>query len=412
MERAAVLTIGDELLDGLVVDDNASFLARRMNEIGMEIEEIRSVPDLSAPIKEMIAQWEGKVSLLLITGGLGPTHDDRTKQVLMEHFGVGMERNAQIEEDLKAYLSQRGRTVSERDLEQADMPLGATILRNPRGSAPAIRFDRSGTRIVALPGVPNEMRGLVEEQLIPSLELELGKTPLAKRNMLTAGIGESSLVRRIEDLVPYYEEKGIAFAYLASPGSVRIRMMDRSGDGEWVLNDAVTAIEERLPDHVVGVGDAPFEGFIGKALKDRGLTVATAESCTGGYIAHLLTSVAGSSDYFPGSVIAYSNEVKRKILGVPSALLNEEGAVSEAVVKQMASGVRYAMGSHLGLATSGIMGPSGGTDEKPVGTVWMAVSDGERERTEQWYLGQQREVNIQKGTKVALNLLRKLVQEG
>ncbi len=412
MEGAVVLTIGDELLGGLIEDRNASFLARRMNEIGVEVKEIRSLPDRAGPIKKAIAYWEGRVALLLITGGLGPTDDDRTKQVLMEHFGVKSQRNAQIEADLRDYLTKRGRSVLQRDLEQADMPAGATILRNPRGSAPAIRFDRQGTRTIAMPGVPNEMQALVDEQLLPGIKQEMGKGPLPERNMITAGIGESSLVFRIEDLVRNYEEKGVAFAYLASPGTVRIRMMAPSTAEEPVLDDAVAAIKERVPEHVVGVGADSFEGFIGKALKESGLKVATAESCTGGYIAHLLTAVPGSSDYFPGSVVAYSDRVKTDMLGVSPALLEKHGAVSEAVVKRMASGVREALRSDVGLATSGIMGPSGGSDAKPVGTVWMAVSNGEGEMAERWYLGQQRAVNIEKAARLALNFLRRKAQKG
>ncbi len=410
MEQAALITIGDELLNGSVADRNGSYLARRLTEHGVEVREIRSVPDHSSSIREAIASWEGKVDLLLLTGGLGPTDDDPTKGVLLAYYGVDLERDPQIEQDLKDYLAARGRMVSERDLAQADMPQGAHIIRNPKGSAPGIRFDRHGTQTIALPGVPHEMRALVEEQLLPSLKEELGQEPLPSRSIVTSGLGESTLVQRIEDLVRAYEAKGVRFSYLAAPGTVRIRamMLEREAlEGGNCLDEFVEKLRGRIPDHIVGVGEEAFEVHIQEALRRCGCTLATAESCTGGYIAHLLTSVPGSSHVFAGSVIAYSNDVKKELLGVPSRTLETHGAVSQEVVKRMASGVREAIGSDIGLATSGIMGPSGGTAQKPVGTAWMAVATKDREVAECWSLGQERQTNIEKGGRAALNLLRK-----
>lgn len=409
MEHAALLTIGDELLNGQVVDKNASYLARRLRDTGIDVLEIRSVADEAASIKRAIEQWEGKVGLMIITGGLGPTDDDRTKEVLMEHYGVGEERNEQIEKDLRDYLAKRGRNVSEKDLAQADMPAGATVIRNPRGSAPAIRFDRNGTRVIAMPGVPHEMRALFEEQLLPSLQKEMGKKPLPHRTLVTSGLGESSLVHRIDDLVRHYEGQGLDFSYLASPGVVRIRIM-LGFDGkanEGVLEEAVRSLRDRIPELLVGVGDENFEAHILEALKEKGQTLSIAESCTGGYIAHLITSVPGASDHFPGSLVAYSNRVKQAQLGVSERSLSDHGAVSQPVVEEMAEGVRKAFGTDMGLATSGIMGPSGGSEEKPIGTAWMAVSDSEGSVSEKHYLGQQRDTNIEKGGRLALHLLSK-----
>ncbi|MFB6257826.1 MAG: CinA family nicotinamide mononucleotide deamidase-related protein [Flavobacteriales bacterium] len=413
MEKAAFITIGDELLNGQVLDRNASYLGQRLTENGIKVTGIRSVPDEYDAILEALEDLEGRVDLLLITGGLGPTDDDPTKDVLMEHFQVGKVRDEAIEKDLREYLAQRGRVVSERDLAQADMPDGARIIRNPHGSAPAIRFERKGTSTIALPGVPHEMKALVEERLIPSLLDEMGRPPFPHRSVVTAGIGESTLVMRIEDLVKSYEEKGVEFAYLASPGSVRIRMMVQSeGEekAEQLLDDVVRDLKERIPEHYTGVGDESFEELISSFLRAHKRSVATAESCTGGYMAHMLTSVAGASDLFPGSVVAYSDRVKSELLGVPEELLKERGAVSQEVVEGMASGIRELTGSDIGLATSGIMGPSGGSEQKPVGMTWMGVSDGEGTLSECWYLGRDRSTNIEKAARLALDLLRKKVQ--
>lgn len=413
MEKAALITIGDELLKGLVADRNASYLARRLSELGLEVVKVTTVADDHSSIREAIREQEGSVDLLLITGGLGPTDDDPTKEVLMRHFDVGIERNEGIERDLREYLAQRGRDVSDRDLAQADMPQGAEIFRNPRGSAPAIRFDRKGTRTIAMPGVPHEMQALFEEYLLPRLENEMDRSPLPSRSVVTSGCGESSLVRRIDDIVRRYEGKGLDFAYLASPGVVRIRIMSKEGgeSAERILEEAIDALQGRIPEHFVGVGEESFERHIGRILEEGGWSVATAESCTGGYIAHLLTSVPGSSAYYQGGIVAYSNEVKKAALGVEEEALDGYGAVSEAVVQQMARGVRERFGTRAGIATSGVMGPSGGSEEKPVGTAWLAVSDEEGTASERWYLGQQRDTNIEKGARAALNLLRKKLQK-
>ncbi len=413
MYKAAILTIGDELLNGLVLDRNASYLARRLSELGFEVEEVRSVSDRSGPIQEALRNWEGEFDIVLMTGGLGPTDDDRTKAVLADYLGVGFERNEEIEKDVREYLVKRGREVGDRDLAQADMPEGSQIFRNPHGSAPAIRVESKGTRIIAMPGVPHEMRVLVEEQLVPYLMNELGREPITQRTLVTSGLGESDLVERIEDIVQELEKEGVEFAYLSSPGMVRIRMMDmsdRGSEGEASLDRGVNALKDRIPEFVVGVGNKSFPAFIGEGLEDKGLSVACAESCTGGYIGHMLSSVAGSSSYFNGGVIAYSNSVKKALLEVPQEMLDEHGAVSGPVVERMAMSVRNCIGSDLGVATSGIMGPSGGSEEKPIGTTWMAVSDGKDTMSEKWTFGDQRGVNIERAARAALNLLRKKVE--
>lgn len=407
LQRAGLITIGDELLNGSVPDGNATYIARRLDEIGVGLEGLRTVPDRISELHEAIEAWEGKYDLILLTGGLGPTGDDITRTALAEHYGVGIERDERIVEDLFFHYRKRGREPTEKDLQQADMPMGARLIRNPHGSAPGIRFDRKGSMLIALPGVPNEMRTLLEEQLIP-LFLEIRQaSPCPRRSMLTTGMGESMLMKRLQHLIGYYEGKGVEWSFFSSPGAVRIRSIGRELEDGSLLDEAMEALRKELGDHFVGTGDLKFEEFLAEHLSESGKSLATAESCTGGYIAHLLTSVAGSSAYFRGGVVAYSNEVKKEQLGVRTETLEAEGAVSEGVVREMAEGVRQRLGSGLGLATSGIMGPSGGSDEKPIGTTWVGVSDGERTYAEKWRAGDQRLPNIERAAKAALNLLRK-----
>jgi nicotinamide-nucleotide amidase len=410
---ATIITIGDELLIGQVIDTNSAWMAQQLNEAGIHVRERISVGDEWRDIWEALDMAAAKSPVVLITGGLGPTADDITKPLLCEYFGGTLVMSEPVLAHVEDIFKRLNRPMIDRNRKQAEVPDVCTVLFNPRGTAPGMWFEKDGVVFASMPGVPHEMKGIMLKEVIPRLQERMELPAIIHRTMLTAGVGESFLAEAIqewEEALPEY----IKLAYLPNYGMVRLRL-SAHGANKALLEKAVEEQFDRLKplvkDWMVTDQDEKIEQVLGRMLKEKGLMMATAESCTGGYMAHLITSQAGSSAWFAGSVVSYSNRVKTKMLDVPVGLIEENGAVSEPVVKQMVRGVLAQTGANVAVAVSGIMGPDGGTPEKPVGTVWVAVGNAEKIETKQMQFRFDRERNIQLTATHALNMLRVFVKE-
>lgn len=409
--RSALITIGDEILIGQVTDTNAVWIARELNKIGVAVEEMVSISDDPLQIKETLDRYIGVYDLLIMTGGLGPTRDDLTKETLADYFDSPMVLMPEVLEKITAYFKARGRSMIESNARQAEVPEVCQVLTNNHGSAPGMWFEKEGSVLISLPGVPYEMKGLMMEEVLPRIRKRVSVPVVVHRTIMTQGVGESFLAVLIKDWESSLP-KCIKLAFLPRPGIVRLRL-SASGkcaeDASRVLEELTDKLLEIIPQHIFGYDDISLEQALGLTLKERALSVATAESCTGGNIAHLITSVAGSSAYFSGSVIAYQNEVKSSVLKVENGVINRHGAVSKEVVEQMVRGVMHVMGSDTGIATSGIAGPDGGTMEKPVGTTWISVAYKDKIYSEKFLFGGTRERIIDQASYSGMQLLRRLV---
>jgi len=409
---ASIITIGDELLIGQVIDTNSSWIAQQLNNAGIAVLRRVAIGDDQAAIVNSLDAESDQADIILMTGGLGPTSDDITKQVLCDYFKGKMIVDEKALANVK-YLFERvfKRPVSAINLLQAEVPDVCDVLQNHRGSAPGMVFYKANTIVISMPGVPYEMKGIMQDGVIPLLKSRFQLPFIEHRTLLTAGIGESALAEMISDFEMHLPED-IKLAYLPTYGMVRLRL-STTGDDALQLKAAVDACFEdlklRVRDYLVTDVDDSLQVVIGKLLKTNNRSMATAESCTGGYIAHLITSVPGASQYFKGSVISYSNEMKESMLGVKKATLDNEGAVSEGTVVEMLGGLLGKIDADYGIAVSGIMGPDGGTPEKPVGLVWLAMGSRERVQTHQINLRFNRERNIEVTALMAINLLRKFV---
>ncbi|MBV6439574.1 MAG: CinA family nicotinamide mononucleotide deamidase-related protein [Haliscomenobacteraceae bacterium CHB4] len=412
-----LLTIGDEILIGQIVDTNSAWMSRELTLRGMRVTGNSSVADTREAIIAGVEHAARNADAVIMTGGLGPTKDDVTKTTLAEMFDAQMVFHQETYDRIVAYFNKIGRPVSPAMVGQATLPDKATLLVNKVGQAPGMWFERDGKVFISLPGVPFEMEYLMTCEVMPRLLERFPTHPIAHRTLLTAGEGESNIARRIEafeDALPPH----IKLAYLPALGQVRLRLT-----GVWngavktdsvmrlntELDAKIAELEAIIPDLVYGREEETLQQVVGKILLAQGRQFGTAESCTGGYVAHLITTVPGSSAYFPGSVVTYSYEIKTKLLGVRPETLTRFGAVSEETVREMARGALDALGVDVALAISGIAGPDGGTPDKPVGTVWMAVSDRERMVVQKHLFGRDRLKNIQLTGTYALNLVRKFL---
>jgi nicotinamide-nucleotide amidase len=410
---AEIITIGDELLIGQVIDTNSAWMAEQLNLIGIRIHQITSISDNQEHILKTLREASSRVQLILITGGLGPTKDDITKQTLCKYFNTSLVFSEEAYKNVENLFYHRGVTVTEINRLQAMVPANCRVLPNVNGTAPCMWFEKDDCIYVAMPGVPFEMKAIMEQEVIPQL-LHKQNQVIIHRTILTEGVGESmlaSIIEPWEDSLPEF----IKLAYLPQPGMVRLRLTAYGTDGK-ILWEAINKAEKELiplaGKYIFGFDDDTMESVVGQLLRQKGMTLSTAESCTGGNIAQLITSIAGSSDYFKGSVVAYSNEIKEKLLGVPQQTLVDHGAVSEQTVIAMAEGIRKRFDTDYSIAVSGIAGPGGGTDEKPVGTTWIAVSTPTETIARKFLLGDHRGRNIRKASLAALNMLRvKLIEE-
>lgn len=408
---ASIITIGDELLIGQVIDTNSTWMAQELNKAGIWLRRRIAVGDKKEEIVNALATESKDASIVLITGGLGPTADDITKPVLAEYFGGKLIIDDGALENVKQIFARLNRPMIERNMKQAEVPDVCTVIPNKRGTAPGMWFEKDGKIIVSMPGVPHEMKGMMTDYVIPKLQQYFTFPFIDHRTLLTAGIGESFIADKIEEwenaLPP-----NIKLAYLPNYGMVRLRITGSDADSERLqkqLDHHFDALKTYVKEWMVIDKDIPLAKAIGILLKEKNATVATAESCTGGYIAHLITSFAGSSDYFKGSVVSYANDAKENVLHVKHDTLVTDGAVSEATVKQMVEGVITVMNTDYGVATSGIMGPAGGSLDKPVGTVWIAAGTQNNIVAEKFQFRYDRERNIEMAAIYALNMLRSCI---
>ena len=413
---AEIITIGDEILIGQIVDTNSAWMAAKLNDIGIRIKQISSVSDDRQHILTALAEAANRADIILITGGLGPTKDDITKKTLAEYFNVGMVENKAALANVEAIFRRiRGALTEllEVNKQQALVPENCEVILNDNGTAPGMWFNHNGKIYMSMPGVPHEMMYMMEEKVIPKLKSSLKLPFIIHKTILTVGEGESYLAQRIadieDDLPPY-----IKLAYLPKLGQVRLRLSGY-GEDESLLSDKVNEFAARIVERVKNVVAAEEDITIEKAIlnymAENNLTLSTAESCTGGYIAHLITSIPGSSVYFKGSVVSYDDSVKKNVLNVREETLTTVGAVSEDTVKQMIAGVLNVMRTDYAVAVSGIMGPDGGTEEKPVGTVWVAVGNNKSTVTRKFHFRFDREKNTQITAMNALYLLCTFIRE-
>lgn len=411
MKRVEIITIGDEILIGQIVDTNSAWMATELNLISVKVEQITSISDEPEHLVEALNNARSRADVVLITGGLGPTKDDRTKKVLCEYFDAKMILHQATLDHVTQFFVRRGLDVNQLNHDQAMVPDCCEVLFNPLGTAPGMWFEHDNTIFVSMPGVPFEMKELMKLHVLPRLKKQNGLGAIFHKTVLTIGIPESILAERLdlwEDALP----KHIHLAYLPNPGQIRLRFSAFGSNETQLIKEVNNEIEKLkliIPEAIYGYENETLSGVIGKILTSKKQTLATAESCTGGFIAHSITSESGASNWFKGSVIAYSNDIKVKVLGVDPLAIDNYGAVSEQVVRQMAEGARKILNTHYAIATSGIAGPDGGSDEKPVGTVWIAVASPSETFAHEFHFSSDRERNIIRSSQSALDLLRLLL---
>jgi nicotinamide-nucleotide amidase len=411
--KAEIITIGDEILIGQIIDTNSSWLGQELSKIGVSVVHRTSVSDNRQAIIDALNDATKRADIILITGGLGPTKDDITKYTLAEYFGSELVLDEKTLEWVTNIFTKRKLPMIDTNRNQAMLPKNCEVLFNKNGTAPGMWFDEDGKVFISMPGVPFEMKGIFEEHAIPRLQKRFKLPVILHRTILTCNIGESFLAQKIEqlenDLPPH-----IKLAYLPNIGQVRLRFSGQHHHYA-TLKEEMDVIVGNLYDvvgeYIFGEENDTLEKTVGLLLKGKEKTVATAESCTGGYIAHMITSVPGSSGYFKGSIVSYANEIKIAELGVSADIFQTVGAVSEECVKQMAEGIRKKFKTDYAISTSGIAGPDGGTETKPVGTVWVAVSSESQTITKLFNMGDNRERTIQRTAIQGLDMLRKMLLE-
>lgn len=405
---AEIITIGDEILYGQIVDTNSAWMGAELSKIGVRVKQITSVSDNAAHIVEALDSAKTRADIILMTGGLGPTKDDLTKDVLTDYFHTELKLHKPSLADLTALFKTRGFELTELNRQQAFLPASCMPVRNVLGTAPGMWFEEAGKVFVSMPGVPFEMKRMMEDIVLPQLKAYFNPPNIIHKVIQTIGIPESMLADKLDEwetsLPPH-----IRLAYLPHLGGVRLRLTGIGDDADHLeqeLKQEVEKLSALVPKYIFAYGEVPLEEALGALLKKRGLTIATAESCTGGYLAHRITSVPGSSAYYLGGVVAYDNEVKMQVLGVSQETLQQYGAVSEATVREMAEKVRQRLKTDIGVATSGIAGPDGGTPDKPVGTIWIAYADQHGTKAKLLQFNKNRQLNIEYTALAVLNLIR------
>jgi len=410
--KAEIITIGDEILIGQIVDTNSAWLGQVLGEEGIEVTRINSISDTPEAIIGAIEGLYPETQLVLMTGGLGPTKDDLTKQTLAHYFGSEMVFREDVWDHIIELFKGFGRTPVERNKQQALVPEVCEVIFNHKGTAPGMLFRHEDLRIISMPGVPYEMKHIVQDGLLPLLRDEIDYQ-IIHHTLFVVGVPESVLADRIEPLEGEFAPS-IKLAYLPKPGLVRLRLTARGKSNDDLKSDiqrAVQTLRKAVGNDLMDGSNKAIEEYLGEVLTKRGLTVGAAESCTGGGIGAALVSVAGSSAYFQGSIVAYSYDIKETMLGVDHNTIVTKGAVSEEVVRQMAEGARQRLNVDFAVAVSGIAGPGGGTPDKPVGTSWIAIAGPTRTIAEKFTFGKVRERNIQKTIFAALNNLLKEVED-
>ncbi len=414
MIKACIVTIGDEILIGQTVDTNSAFIGQKLSDIGVQVAQILSIADESNAIKNTLVNTIGQYSIIIITGGLGPTRDDITKKTLADFFNVGLVFNSSAFEHIEALFKLKNREVTESNRQQAYLPQNATALKNSLGTASGMWMEEQKTVFISMPGVPYEMKGIMTNEVVPKLQQHFTLPTIIHKHILTVGIYESVLSEKLskfEQQLPNH----IKLAYLPSLGKVKLRLSGNGNDKKQLENEIgklTLRIKEVLGNDIYGYGDQTLEGVIGQILIKSNKTIGTGESCTAGFIANTLVRVPGSSAYFKGSVVSYSNNIKKNILQVSENTLNTQGAVSEKVVKEMVTGVLKNLNVDYAIATSGIAGPDGGSKDKPVGTVWIGIGNKQFTIAKRFNINTKNRLqNIEAFSIAALNMLRKFLLE-
>ncbi len=411
MTQASIITIGDELLIGQVIDTNSAWMAQYLNKAGIRVLRRVAVGDVWDEIWTALDEEQKHADIILITGGLGPTADDITKPLLCTYFDGKMVVDEEARQNVLDIFTKLNRPIIERNLKQGEVPDTCTVIQNKRGTAPGMWFNKSGKVFISMPGVPHEMKGMMEADVIPALLKQFSFPTIIHKTLLTAGVGESflaELIREFEESLPPH----IKLAYLPNYGMVRLRLTSTATDKEKTEKEIQQLFEKLqllVKEYMVTNEDETMESVVGNLLLLKGKTMCTAESCTGGYVAHLLTSIPGSSRFYDGSFVTYSYGAKEDLLQVDKAILESKGAVSEEIVIQMARGALKNIRSDYTIAISGIMGPGGGMPDKPAGTVWVAVGNKEKIQSQKFFFRFDRTRNIQLTAMNALNLLRKFI---
>lgn len=407
-----IISIGDELLIGQTINTNSSWMGEQLSLIGASVYQITAITDNESHILETLERASEKVNVVLITGGLGPTKDDITKHTLCKFFGTELLFNKEVFSKLEVFFSFRGLEMLDVNKDQAMLPTNALVLENTRGTASGMWFEKDDVIYVSMPGVPYEMKGIMKDHVLPRLRKDFIKDTVVHRTVKTIGIGESFLAEKIGLWENSLEKVNIKLAYLPSPGVVKLRLSGYGEDERKTLDSISNKINELtaiVGDYIYGYEKEELNQLVGDLLLGNAKTLSTAESCTGGYIAHLITSVPGSSAYFKGSIVAYNNEIKSTQLAVEQTDIIRSGAVSQEVVEQMAIGAIAQLQTDYSIATSGILGPDGGSDEKPVGTIWIAVASSSGVISKKIQLGKSRRRNTQITALTSLNMLRKYI---
>jgi len=410
--KAEIITIGDEILIGQIVDSNSAYIGQELNKTGISVTQITTVSDDKDKILKSIAEAETRADLIILTGGLGPTKDDITKKTIAEYFNDELVFNQDVYDHVEQLLLGRGITMNELNSKQAYVPTSCKVLFNDVGTAPGMLFEKNNKIYFSTPGVPFEMKFLITERLIPYLKKKFTFDSIIHKVVMTQGIPESHLAKLIEDWENNLP-KDIKLAYLPQPGLVRLRL-SAHGKKEYLtklIEKEIEKLNKIIPDAIFGYDEEKIEFSVFNLLKEKGKTMSTAESCTGGNISALITSISGSSEVFKGTVVSYSNEIKETVLGVKLETLDKYGAVSQQVVEEMLKGVLGLMQTDYAIAVSGIAGPTGGTEEKPVGTTWIAVGSKDKIISEKHLFGEERSRNIRRASVTALNILRNFIKQ-
>ncbi len=410
--QAIIITIGDELLMGDIIDTNRLFITERLTNKGILIKRAVTVPDTKRELKDVIQSSFSAADMVIMTGGLGPTEDDVTKSVLCDVFNTSLQQDEQVLENIKQVLSFKNKPLNRRNIEQAHVPLSATVINNTNGTAPGLWFEKDKKILVALPGVPFEMKDMFDKDVLPRIGNTFRPAPFYLKKILLQGISESVLAEKLEPFEQHLPEN-MSLAYMASPGTIKLKLLAKEKDAGTLqkeIEKQVTILNRYVGENIYGYDDDTFEEITGNLLKQYHKTLSVAESCTGGNIGRLITSVPGSSVYFNGGVIAYSNEIKTSLLGVRKATLKKYGAVSNQVAREMVEGIRNKFNTDFAIAVSGIAGPSGGTDQKPVGTTCIAVAGNHKMVVKEYIFGNVRIRNIQKASFTALHELIKIIK--
>ncbi len=408
--KAEIITIGDELLIGQVINTNQAYIAEKLNEVGIDVARMTTVGDNAGAILTAFGEAWQRYQVVIVTGGLGPTHDDITKKTVCTFFNTDLVSNEEVRKHIQSLMSKRNIVWTNAHEEQTLVPRKAKVIPNPVGTAAGMLFEEDGKCLIVLPGVPYEMKEMIDQSVIPFLSTKVTQSVIRHLTLRTSGVPESFLAKQLGDIDELLQ--GARLAFLPSLAGVRLRITAYGQDAQTVENK-VKEVEQRIrakaQKHIYGVGEEELEGAIGRLLTERGLTIAVAESCTGGLITDRITNVGGSSTYFERGVVAYSNKSKIELLGIPEELIKTHGAVSKEVAEAMATGVRRIARTDIGLSTTGIAGPTGGSEEKPVGRVWIGYSDKDMTLALKFNLGENRIRVKERATHAALELVRRRV---